>query len=264
MIWQLLRFDLKKALSALLTAVALAVCSVLGALRLFRPDMLEPLSAARSQAEPLFRAFGIGSSASLTLHLVSLALAFLLPLIGVVLAVSAATALMAGMIESGEMAHFLAAPRTRGAIMRTQAFALLVMMAVLAAATLGAAALGGLAMYPGELSVPGMAAAAAGLLALWVAAAWFALMVACGQDTLRGARRKAGMWVFAGFLLWMLSRSDALLSYLMYATPFTLYAPEKLSLLRQDAWPGVAGLAGLAIACLGLGLYRFCRRDLPL
>ena len=53
-------------------------------------------------------------------------------------------------------------------------------------------------------------------------------------------------------------------AYLSYVTPFTLYQPERLVLLRAEGWGGAIFFLLAGLICLVLGSVRFSRRDLPL
>ncbi len=264
MIWPLLRFSLRRLLSRVLAAAVCGMAGAMAALLLYNEPALEAITQMRSQAEPLFKALGVGGSASLSLHLVSIALGFYLPLVCLVFAVSAAAQLMAALVESGEMAHFLAAPKSRSAIVCTQAAALLLGVLAVVAMPFAAAMLGGLLLHPGLLSVPGVAAAFTGLLAMTAGAALFALMISANRDTALSARRRTHAWIGLAFVLWMLSRADNMLAYLSYVTPFMLYQPERLVLLRADGWSGAILFLLAGLICLVLGSVRFSRRDLPL
>ncbi len=264
MIWPLLRFGLRRLAVRTIVAAVLNSLIVAGAMAVYSEPTVEALNEARSQAEPLFRALGLGSSASLTLHVVSLALQLLLPLVGSVYAVSAAALLMAGLVESGEMAHFLASPKSRAAIVRTQAFLLAGGVLVVSGLPLVVALAVGWLMHPGALNMDGTLAAFGGLGSLLLAAAYFSLLVSCMMDTARAARRRAGMWVALFFVAWMVSRADQMTQYLAYVTLYALYQPERLALLRADAWTGVWSLPLIGIACLVYGSIRFTGRDLPL
>ena len=263
MIWPLLRFSLRRLLSRVLAAAVCGMAGAMAALLLYNEPALEAITQMRSQAEPLFKALGVGGSASLSLHLVSIALGFYLPLVCLLFAVSAAAQLMAALVESGEMAHFLAAPKSRSAVVCTQAALLLGVLAVVAM-PFAAAMLVVLLLHPGLLSVPGVAAAFTGLLAMTAGAALFALMISANRDTALSARRRAHAWIGLAFVLWMLSRADNMLAYLSYVTPFMLYQPERLVLLRADGWSGAILFLLAGLICLVLGSVRFSRRDLPL
>ncbi len=264
MIWPLMRFSLRRMLARTLAAAMVGVMVVIGALLAYTEPTVAALTEARSQAELLFRALGIGSSVSLTLHVVSLAFNLLLPLVGAVYAISVSALLMAALVESGEMAHFLAAPKSRAAIVRTQATAVLLGVLVIVGLPLAATIVGALLMHPDALNLDGILAAFGGLCALVLCMACFGLMVSCLMDTARAARRRSGLWVGLFFVAWMLSRSGAMLQYLAYVTPFTFYQPERLALLRPEAWVGAGALLALGVGCLVYGTVRFSGRDLPL
>lgn len=264
MIWPLMRFSLRKIFVRTIVFAVLGGIIAIGAQLLYTEAAVEALTEARSQAEPLFRAMGIGSSASLTLHLVSLAMNLLLPIVGTVYAISVSSQLLAGLVESGEMAHFLAAPRSRAAIVRTQASALLAGVLLVTGLPFLAVLLGEYLMHLGPLDADGMMAAFAGLGALVLGMAFLALMFSGMMDTARAAKRRAGLWIAVFFILWMLSRADAMLKYLSFVTPLALYQPEKLALLRPEAWKAAAVLPVLGFMCLVFGTVRFTRRDLPL
>ena len=209
MIRPLLRFSLRRLLSRVLTAAVCGVAGAMAALLLYNEPALEAITQMRSQAEPLFKALGVGAClavAALGQHCAGVLLAVGVPAVCGIRS-SAVDGWLGGI---GEMAHFGGSQVPQRHCMHTSS-SVAAGRGSSGSNTFCCRSVGWYPCCTGLLSVTGVAAAFTGLLAMTAGAALFALMISANRDTALSAQRRAHAWIGLAFVLWMLSRADNML-----------------------------------------------------
>lgn len=258
----LFAFQLRKQLTITLLFSALASLLSVGAVLLYEEQHILALADARAQSPAVFTLFGVGGSASLLAHLGALLHGFLLPALGTVLAALLAARLMAAQVATGEMTYWLAMPRRRGTHVLTQWAVLLACMAIFTVIPALAAAVAALVLQPGALQPLWLAQLHLGLFLLYAAIGSLCLMLSCGMDEGRRARR-AGL-LLCGLLLviGLVSRLREVPGFVRYLSFYSLFDVPALTAGRPEA--ALLVLPALAVLFLLVGMRWFSGRDLPL
>lgn len=258
----LFTFQFKKQLGITMLFAVLAALFSAGAVLLYEERHILSLSDVRAQSPALFAALGVGGSASLLQHLGALLYGFLLPLMGTLLAAVLAARLMAAQVQTGEMAYWLALPQRRITHVLTQWTVQLACLAVFTVLPALVAAVVALALKPGELQVLWFALLNLGLFLLCATAGGLAMMISCGQDEGRRARRLALLACGLFLLVGLAGRMRGAPAFVRYLSYYTLFDVPALSAGRVEGTliilPGLAALFTLA------GAQWFSGRDLPL
>jgi ABC-2 type transport system permease protein len=183
--------------------------------------------------------------------------------IGGAVAVVLASRACAGEIETGTLELVLSQPLSRGRYLGGQAVFAGAALAVLSAAGAAAAFLGERLYGLHALGLKTLALLALNYFLLQ--AAWFGLTLLFSVFG-----REAGRVAFAGFLIALLSYLTQVVAqiwpkaaFLLPYSPNAYYDPrviEKAGLIPVRSF---LVLGGIAVACGGLALWRFLRRDIP-
>lgn len=259
--FRVLRFQFRQRLwPALLMAVLFAALSV-GAAYLFEEDIIAALSEARAQAPVLFSALGVGGSAAIGSHLVSLLYGLLLPLLGGLYAVGLSSALVADKVETGEISYWLSLPQSRVAFVAGQALLMAVLLALPPAGAYLASAVSAPLVKPeASLHLGWHALVNGGLYAWMLLAGALGLWVSCASFARARAYRLGTLLFLLFFALGVAGMTQGAPDWLKWLSPWWLYMPQDLALGRVSA--PMLGLPGLTVLLLLLAAGRFTVRDL--
>lgn len=246
---------------ALLWALPMALVQV-AALLLFDEGSIQQLAQLRAELPWPTALLGIGSSATLSAHLASYGYAFLLPLLGFAFASSLAAQLVAGQVETGEMAYYLALPLHRRAMPLIAALTGGALLLCSLLAQMGLAALGALLLHPGRLDAVHFLLMNLGLYLQLLLALAIGLIPACAQDEMRPARRQGRALIALLWLVSLLPRLRHMPAPVKYLAPFSWVDQGALSAGRLS--PELLILPAIALLCLAMAAMDFSRRDLAL
>lgn len=232
---------------------------------MFDPKLGDSLNLMMESMPQLFAAFGMASPGNTLLDfLINYLYGFLYILFPLVLILLLANRLLIRYTDRGSMAYLLAAPVKRTALAWNQllvAFAMLfVLLAYLTALEITVCE----SMFPGELDIPSLLLVNAGLLGLYVFFTGLVLCCACVFNESKWALGASSGLCIAFVLVQMLSQAGDQFEALQYATPLTLFAPEKIIAGEAAGLWGAAALylAGIALACAGTAA--FSKKDLSI
>lgn len=259
---RLLLFQFRKRLPLCLVGGLLMGLLSASSLLIYDEHSIELIGQLRAAA-PFPAAFlGLSGSANLVDHLRSLCYGFLLPLIGFAFVIATARRLIAGQLESGELAYYLALPLRRSSILLMQAMVLLLCSLLMVLVQAALCALAAFLLKPGEMNGLWYLWLNLGLLAQLMITGGIAIMFSAIHDEARPAGRAA--WLLTGFifLISMLARWHQLPGFLKYVGIYGIIDLQALSTGR----PELIMLAplGLGLICLLIGIQRFAGRDLAL
>jgi len=258
----LFSFQLKKQLGITLLFAAAASLLSAGAVLLYEEQHVLALADARAQSPALFAALGVGGSASLLQHLGALLYGFMLPVLGTVLGAVLAARLMAAQVETGEMAYWLALPQRRAAHALSQWGVLMACLAIFTVVPALVAAVAAMVFKPGALQVPWFAQLNLGLLGLYLASGSLGMMLSCGMDERRRARRLALLLSGLLLVIGLAGRVREVPGFVRWLSFYSLFDVPALTAGRMEGMLLI--LPGLAAVFLLAGMRWFSGRDLPL
>ena len=189
---------------------------------------------------------------------------FVIPIFPMVASILISGRLVARLVDRGSMAYLLAAPRTRGCVVRTQLCVLLTSILVLIAfATvlgLGASA----AMFPGALDVPRFLLLNLGALCLHLCLGSICFFFSCLFDETRLSYAFAAGIPVAMFVLQMVANMGGQTKFLRYFSLFTLFDPRSIVAGEAFAMGGILALFVVSAAVYAASILVFDQRDLAL
>ena len=235
---------------------------------MYDPEIAQSLDDLMDIMPELYAAFGMANPTDSMLDfLLNYLFGFLFTLMPLIIVMIAINRSIIRPIDRGSMAYLLATPASRLRISTTLALALIAVMALVMVAVVAIQIGCCETMFPGELDIPGLLAASAGLFALWLFMC--GLCFACATiipDT------RIGFWAGGGLcvvmvLMQMVSQMGDGLSSLKRYNPiqlFDCYALAGGGAAASDAavQACILGAMGIVLFCLGIAV--FCRRDLSL
>lgn len=259
---RLFAFQMKKRLFFSLLGGLLMGLFCAASLLVYDEHSIAQLTELRAAAPFPSALLGLSGSANLVDHLRSLCYGFLLPLLGFAFVIAIARRLIAGQVETGEMAYYLALPLRRSTLVLLQALVLFCCTLLMVLAQAAVCALAAFLLKRGELNLPWFLWLNLGLLVQLLLTGGIALMFSCTHDEARPAGRAAWLLALFFFLISLLSRPQQMPGFLRYAGLYSLVDLQALSTGRPDLL-SVAPLL-FALLCLLFGIRRFSRRDLAL
>lgn len=248
----------------LLFAAVLTLYTVI-IIMMFDPKLGDSLNLMMQSMPQLFAAFGMAAPGNTLLDfLINYLYGFLYVLFPLVFMLLLANRLLIRYTDRGSLACLLATPAKRATLAGNQilvAFAmLLALLACLTALEIAVCEL----LFPGELDIPALLLVNAGLLGLYVFLIGLCMCCACVFNESRWALGVSGGLCIVFVLVQMLAQAGEQLEALNYATPMTLFAPEKIAAGGAAGLWGMAALflMGIALACTGAAV--FSKKDLSI
>lgn len=251
----------------ILLVIFLGVLSMYGGMitMMFDPKMGDSLRMMAESMPDMFAAFGMVNVGTTLLEFVAGYLyGVLFTAFPGVFIIILANRLVAGYVDNGSMAYLLAAPVKRRKIMVTQVVFLLLCLLVLVGFVTGLVLIFSEVLFPGELEIEAFLRLNAGLLGLLIFFGGACFCASCFCNESKNASAIGTAVVVYSLLLQMLSRVGEKFENIKYATPMTLFDIDGLSAGDAKAWVMCAILYMLGILLMGIGIARFCKRDLPL
>lgn len=231
---------------------------------MFDPKLGKSMKAMAESMPQVFAAFGMLNAASTMIEfLANYLYGFLLIVFPSVFIILTANRLVARYTDRGSMAYLLATPNKRTKIILTQAvflsagiFLLVAFVTVLCMVVSGA-------MFPGELAVNKFLLLNTGLFGLLLFIGGVCFCASCIFNDTRLSYGVGSGLIIAFILVQMLSQAGEKFEDLKYATPLTLFQPDRLIAGKENAVWLFLVLYGVGILLFGAGIFIFKKRDLP-
>lgn len=247
--------------------IFLAVLTLYGVMivTMFDPRLGDSLAIMMESMPDVFAAFGMSNPGTTLLEfLINYLYGFLLVVFPMIFLLLLSNRLIARYIDRGSMAYLLASPNKRSRIAFTQAAVLLLSLLLLISYVSVICILASEFMFPGELEIPEFLLINAGLLGLHVFLAGICFCASCiFHDTRRSYGVGAGLCI-AFFLIQMLSQTGDKFEALKYATPLTLFQPDRIAAYDGNSILYFLVLYAAGLLFIGLGIGSFCKRDLSI
>ena len=261
----LLKIELKSNLQLLLLFIA--VITLYGGMitAMYDPEIGAGMNEMAESMPELFAAFGMENPGTTLMDfLINYLYGFILIAIPLVYSILMSYKLMAKYIDRGSMAYLLSTGCSRGRIVMTQIFVLILGIAVLVAYATVLVLVCSHLMFEGELDVAALLRVNLGLLALHLFFGAFCFMFACLFNEIKYAVGLGAGLSLVFLLIQMLSGVSDDVDFLRYMTPMTLFAPEGLAAGSAEALGHMGILAAFAVLFLIIATVGFKKRDLPL
>lgn len=232
---------------------------------MFDPELGESLNLMKESMPGLFAAFNMSSPGTTLLDfLLNYLYGFLFVVFPLVFLLILANKLLIRYTDRGSMAYLLGTPVKRAKLAWNQILTAFTMLfSLLAYLTLLEIAVSQM-LFPDELDIPKLLLVNLGLLGLYVFLIGVCMGCACIFSESRWATGVSSGLCIVFVLVEMLSQVGEKFEALQYATPLTLFAPEKIA--AGDAaglWAMAAlYLVGIALACAGVAV--FSKKDMSI
>ncbi len=261
----LFKKELKSNLGLLI--IFMGVLSLYGGMivAMFDPKMGESLAEMMESMPQMFAAFGMDMQATTLMDfIINYLYGFLLVVFPAVFSIILANRLVVKYVEDGSMAYLLTTPHKRFKIIMTQAMFLICCLLFLIAYNTVFILCMSEIMFPGELDILSFVWLNLGLLRLHFFLAATCFMPSCiFCEYKKSATIGTGVLVYS-VLVQMISQVGDKLESLKYATPLTLFQPQKLVSLENEAVLTLGVLGVLGTLLFGIGIYTFCKKDMSL
>lgn len=229
---------------------------------MYHPELAETLNTYQQTLPEMMAAVGMTGMASSLLEWIQIYLyGFIMLLFPLIFLLMMVQKLLMGMIDKGTLANFLATPNSRGKIIWTQLFSMILWLFLLMGMITVIGIVSCEVMFPGKLEIETYLALNLRTFLLQLAVLAFVFLTAsfCSENKyyyLAGA----GVPVLC-FLMQMLSNMGEKLEKLKYVTIYTLLAAEEI--IDQGpgfGWQGLL-LLGISFCMILIGVRRFQKRD---
>lgn len=261
----LYRQGLRSCYKIVLVVMAVLTLYMTVIITMFDPKFGAALDLLATAMPQLMAMVGMtAAGGSLAGFMASYLYGFVIPIFPMISSILIAVRLVSRLVDRGSMAYLLAAPHTRGCVVRTQLSVLLTSIVVLIAyvAVLGVGV--SAAVFPGELDMTAFLLLNLGALCLHLCLGSMCFLASCAFDETRlSVALGAGVPV-AMFVLQMVSNMGGGTKFLRFFTVFTLFDPRAIVARGLPAMGGCLALALIAAALYAIGTVLFQRRDLPL
>lgn len=222
---------------------------------------VEGLSSREQTLEEMFLHFMSHPATTMTGFMLNYLYGFLFTWVALLLIMMMVNRMVMQPIDRGSLSCVLSTLASRLRIALTLALALLTSLVVTLALIIVAQLALAEAQYPGELDLPALARASAGLFCLWLFMAGLCFASACCFRDGRVALWAGGGACLLMFLAQMATQVGTGLEVLHDANPMELFDPYALAASSGDAAWHAAALAVAGLAFLVTGVAVFCRRD---
>ncbi len=232
---------------------------------MFDPKLGESLKVMMESMPQIFSAFGMASPGITLLDFViNYLYGFLLVVFPVVFIIILVNRLMIRYTDRGIFAYLLATPNSRTKLTFTLAGVLCQMILILVIyvtfLTIAVAAV----MFPGELEIGKFLLVNAGLLGLLFFLSGVCFLFSCiFSESGKAMGFGAGACILF-ILVQMLSQVGEKFDRLKYATPLTLFQPEKIAAGNREAVWMFLILYGAGFLLFGVGIRIFSKKDLSI
>lgn len=257
--------ELKANYKLLLIFAAVLTLYPVVIITMFDPKLGDSLNLMMESMPDLFAAFNMQNPGTTLLDfLINYLYGFLLLIFPMIFFIILANKLVARYVDRGSMVYLIASPHRRSRIVFTQGVFLAAASLVLAAYVTVLCILVCQAAFPGELDISGFVMVNLGLWGLHLFLAGLCFCFSClFNDTRISTGLGAGCCI-AFVLIQMLSQVGDKLDFLKYATPLTLFDPNRLAQSEPEAWMYTGILYAAGILFFGIGMGAFAKRDLTL
>lgn len=259
----LFRREMKRSLPLLGIFAAVLAVYIGTIVAMFDPSLGASLDEMAQSMPQLFAAFGmLNAGATLVEFLTNYLYGFLMIALPLVFIILEANRLVAQYVDRGSMACLLAAPVSRGRIVRTQAAVLLLDTLLLAAFSCGLAVGFSAALFPYQLETPTFLVVNAGLLGVLVLFDGVCFFSSCAfSDGRLAVGAGAGVCVLF-VLVQMLRQVGDSFAWLRWCTPLSLFDTQGILYFDSLACVKFAVLYAAGLALMAAACAVFCKKDL--
>lgn len=258
----LFKRNLKLAVFPFLLILAVLSMYTTVIIYMYNPELAETLNTYQQTLPEMMAAVGMTGMASNLLEWMQIYLyGFIMLLFPLIFLLMIVQKLLMGMIDKGTLANFLATPNSRGKMIRTQLFSMLLWLFLLMGMITVIGVISCEVMFPGELEIETYLALNLRTFLLQLAILAFVFLAACFcSENKYYYLIGAGVPVLC-FLMQMISNMGEKLEKLRYATIYSLLDAEEV--IKQGSglgWQGIL-LLGMSLCMILIGVKRFQRRD---
>ena len=232
---------------------------------MYDPELGKSLQEMAESMPKMFAAFGMDAQATTLMDfMINYLYGFLLIAFPAIFSIILANRLVVKYVDDGSMAYLLATPQKRFKIVMTQVIFLIACLLLLLAFNTIFIIIVAEIMFPGQIEIMEFIWLNLGLLRLHFFLAATCFMPSCIFSEYKKSTMVGTGVVVYSLLVQMLSQIGDKWENLKYATPLTLFQPQKLVGMENEAvWAlGVLGVLGTFL--FGIGISRFCHKDMAL
>lgn len=259
----LLKRNIRTCIKPFLLVFAVICMYTVIIIYMYDPDFAEMLEEYQQKMPEVMAAMSMTGVASSLIEWMQIYLyGFIMMLFPLIFIIVMIQKLVMGYIDSGSMANLLATGNSRGRIICTQAFSVVLWMVLLMGAVTVAGILGGIWLFPGELNVERYLILNISTLFLQLTVAGISFLCACVCSEARHYYTVGAGLPLLFFLMQMISNMGEKLENLKYFTIYTLLPAGEIAAGKGLFVVQNAVLLLLAIVLFGSGIWWFQRRDL--
>lgn len=263
MILPLFKKELKTNGRFLLAISAVLIFYLVVIVYMFDPELAKLLDGFTQTMPNLMKAFGMSDpGTTLTSFLVSYFYGFFILVFPLIYIIAMNNRLLLKYIDDGSMAYLLATPHSRRRLLLTQFIYMVGSLVVMVVVIAGVGLLMCQSMFPGQLDTTLFVHVHLAVFAIQflVSGLCFCLGVFI-NDARKAMTYCIGIPAFF-YVIHMVSNLGGVMEWLKYFTIYSLYQPSAiLSLDSFGLWSIIISLV-IGVACYGLSIWRFDRRDL--
>ncbi|MDD5936151.1 MAG: ABC transporter permease subunit [Clostridiales bacterium] len=244
-----------------------AVMTMYGAIiiAMFDPELGESLKMMAEGMPQLFAAFGMNSFSSVLVEfLAQLLYNLIFVVFPLILIIILTLRLLIHYNDRGSMAYLLATPNSRGKIVRTQLFVMVLANISLCVFATVMCIIISQIMFPGELEIGKFVVLNFGLLCLIM---FFSGLCFCTACIFQEAKLANGIGIgisIAFLMIKMIAQTGDKAEFFKYLTPMTLFDTKALVTNQSKGYIGAIVLLVVGLIFYGVGVKVFCRKDLSL
>jgi len=258
----LFKREMKASNKLLIIFLYILTIYILSIVYMFNPNSTNAFDDIIKTMPGLMKAFGFVTSGNSLIGFIATDLyGMLVLMVPMVFSIILGNKLVAGYVDRGSMANFLATPNKRVKLVLTQALCMWVSIGLLIAYVTVAIIISSVLMHPGMLDVGKLVLINVDIYFLHFAIGGICFLASCiSNDTKRSFTIGAGIPIVF-FLVQMLANLGGRLENLKYFTIFTLFNANDVIAGKNVIYPIIALLV-MGIALYGIGIYIFSKRDL--
>ena len=230
---------------------------------MYNPELADMLNDYQKALPGMMSAVGMTGIAGSLLEWAQIYLyGFLMILFPLIFTVIIVQKMVMSYIDKGSMANLLATGNTRGKIIRTQAFSVVLMMILLMGSISVVGVAGCEILFPGELDIKSYLYLNGSMLLMQLAVAGIVFLAACTLSEVKQYYMVGAGIPILFFLMQMLANMGDKLKNLKYLTIYTLFPAEKIVSGAGSYWQNNLILLLIAAILFVCGMVFFKKRDL--
>lgn len=230
---------------------------------MYNPELADMLNEYQQMLPGMMSAVGMTGIAANLLEWMQIYLygffMILFPLIFIIILVQK---LVMEYIDNGSVVNLLATPNSRGKIIRTQAFSVILWIIIMMTAITAVGIIGSQIMFPDQLDVSRYILLNGSTLLLQLVVAGIAFLTACVSSEAKNYYAFGAGIPLLFFVIQMMSNMGDKLEKLKYMTVYTLLPAAEVVKGESGVWASNLLLVTMAVLLFGGGIWWFSRRDL--